>query len=84
VSKLNDILNSGAGGVLLLIPEQLPAEAKESAQAIEEFLGPILRNSRFGRKDSGQIFILKLWTSFHIVYEFIIALWTLTKDFEYF
>ena len=38
VSKLNDILTSGAGGVLLLIPKNLPQESRESAQALEEFL----------------------------------------------
>jgi hypothetical protein len=38
VSKLNDILTSGAGGVLLLIPKNLPQESKESVQALEEYL----------------------------------------------
>ena len=38
VSKLNDILTSGAGGVLLLIPKNLPQESRESVQALEEFL----------------------------------------------
>ena len=38
VSKLNDILTSGAGGVLLLIPKDLSPESKESVQALEEYL----------------------------------------------
>ena len=38
VSKLNDILTSGAGGVLLLIPKDLSPESKESVQALEKYL----------------------------------------------